>query len=69
MFIEQIEYTIQGEMVMKFKAEKIVFEGQPGYMLHQYIGEKCVVSQFIREEDLEKFLHDSGINQSDNVFE
>ena len=63
-----MNYTIQGEMVMKFKAEKIVFEDQLGYMLHQYDGKKCIASQFIQERDFEKFLELSGINLKDIVF-
>ena len=59
---------IQGEMVMKFKAEKIVFEDQLGYMLHQYDGKKCIASQFIQERDFEKFLELSGISSQDVVF-
>lgn len=53
---------------MKFKAEKIVFEDQLGYMLHQYDGKKCIASQFIQERDFEKFLKLSGINLKDIVF-
>ena len=50
------------------KAEKVVFENQPGYMLHQFSGKKCVISQFIRAEDFENFLSVAGINQNDIVF-
>ena len=52
---------------MKFKAEKIIFEDQLGYMLHQYNGKKCIASQFIQERDFEKFLKLSGINLKDIV--
>lgn len=55
-------------MDTRFKAEKIVFEDQSGYMLYQYDGEKSVVSQFVREEEFEEFLHEIGINQSDIIF-
>ena len=53
---------------MKFKAEKIVFEDQRGYMLHQYDGKECVVSQFVREEEFEDFIHEVGINKNDIIF-
>lgn len=51
-----------------FKAEKVVFENQSGYMLYQYSGNECIVSQFIRAEDFEDFLGAAGISQNDIVF-
>ena len=56
------------EMRYIFKAEKIVFEDQPGYMLYQYSGNECIVSQFIRAEEFENFLIAARINQSEIVF-
>ena len=51
-----------------FKAEKAIFEGDPGYMLYQYSGENCLVSQFIRAEEFEDFLSAAGIKRSDIIF-
>ena len=51
-----------------FKAEKIIFEDEQGYMLYQFSGEKCVISQFIRAEDFENFLSTAGINRNDIIF-
>ena len=51
-----------------FKAEKIVFEDRPGYMFYQYSGEKCIASQFVRDDDFKIFLDVSGINLSDIIF-
>ena len=51
-----------------FRAEKASFEGKPGYMLYQYSGNECIVSQFICEEDFEDFLGAARINKNDIVF-
>lgn len=51
-----------------FKAEKVFFENQLGYMLYQYSNNECIVSQFIRAEDFEDFLSAAGINRNDIIF-
>ena len=51
-----------------FRAKKASFEGKPGYMLYQFSGDKCIVSQFIRAEDFENFLSAAGINRNDIIF-
>ena len=53
-----------------FKAEKVVFEDQPGYMFYQYRedGVLCVDPGFTPEEEFENFLSAAGINQSEIIF-
>lgn len=46
---------------MKFTVEKIVFQGNDGYMLKQFNDEKSVVEQFIPENYLDVFCREAGI--------
>lgn len=51
-----------------FTAELCNFQGEPGYMLHQWHNNAVVCSQFVSQKYFVQFCNDAGINKNDIVY-
>ena len=51
-----------------FTAELCNFQGEPGYMLHQWHNSIVVCSQFVPQKYFVQFCNDAGINKNGIVY-
>lgn len=51
-----------------FTAESCNFQGEPGYMLHQWHDSAVVCSQFVPQKYFAQFCNDAGIEEKQIIF-